>query len=63
MFRSLGRMFVLCQADELVTDLNADLARINTESQRNTSMKTMLDAKKTKLTDTLNTLSPQGVIQ
>ena len=50
MFRSLGRMFILCDKDELTTDLNADLARIATEQERNTAMKTMMDAKKDQLT-------------
>ena len=50
MFRSLGRMFVLCNADELAQDLNADLTRMSQETERNTGMKTMLDAKKDQLT-------------
>ena len=50
MYRSLGRMFVLCQADELNTDLNADLTRINQEFEKNTQMKTILDGKKDQLT-------------
>ena len=31
MYRSLGRMFVLCGKDELSADLNADMARIQAE--------------------------------
>ena len=58
MFRSLGRMFVLCSADELSNDLTADLTRINQEAERNTSMKTMLDTKKDQLTKQLNDLAP-----
>ena len=58
MFRSLGRMFVLCSADELSNDLNADLTRINQEAERNTAMKTMLDTKKDQLTKQLNDLAP-----
>ena len=46
MFRSLGRMFILCDKEELSTDLNADTERIGKEQERNTAMKTMLDGKK-----------------
>ena len=46
MFRSLGRMFILCDKEELSTDLNADIERIGKEQERNTAMKTMLDGKK-----------------
>ena len=50
MFRSLGRMFVLCPEDELMADLNTDLVRIDQESERSTQLKTVLDAKKDTLT-------------
>ena len=50
MYRSLGRMFILCDKAELTTDLNADLTRIAQEAERNTTMKTMLDGKKDQLT-------------
>ena len=33
MFRTLGRMFVLCSSEELTTDLNADLTRMAHPSQ------------------------------
>ena len=46
MFRSLGRMFILCDKEELSTDLNGDIERIGKEQERNTAMKTMLDGKK-----------------
>ena len=58
MFRSLGRMFVLCPADELTTDLNADIARLNSEAEKNTAMKTIYDGKKDQLTKQLNDLQP-----
>ena len=58
MYRSLGRMFILCDKAELTTDLNADLARIAQEAEKNTNMKTMLDGKKDQLTKQLNDLSP-----
>ena len=50
MFRSLGRMFILCDKDELTQDLNTDLERIAKEQERNAAMKTMLDGKKDQLT-------------
>ena len=31
MFRSLGRMFILCDKEELVGDLTADMARMDKE--------------------------------
>ena len=46
MFRSLGRMFILCDKEELTNDLNGDIERIGKEQERNTAMKTMLDGKK-----------------
>ena len=58
MFRSLGRMFVLCDKTELAGDLNADLQRIAQEQERNTAMKAMIDQKKEQLTKQLNDLSP-----
>ena len=58
MFRSLGRMFVLCTKEELSNDLNADLTRINAEAEKNTEMKRVLDAKKDQLTKQLNDLAP-----
>ena len=58
MYRSLGRMFVRCDKSELATDLNADLTRINQETEKNEAMKTMLDSKKDTLTKQLNVLSP-----
>ena len=54
MYRSLGRMFVLCTGDELTSDLNADLVRIDQEAERSTQLKTILDAKKDQLTKQLN---------
>ena len=58
MYRSLGRMFILCDKQELTTDLNADLTRIGQEAERHTTMKTMLDGKKDQLTKQLNDMSP-----
>ena len=46
MYRSLGRMFILCDKAELSSDLNADLTRIDSEQERNNAMKTMLEGKK-----------------
>ena len=60
MYRSLGRMFVLCSKEELSTDLNADLTRIAQEQERNTAMKTVLDAKRDQLTKQLNDLVPRS---
>ena len=51
-------MFVVCSADELSTDLNADLTRLAQESERSTQMKTVFDAKKDQLTKQLNDLAP-----
>ena len=59
MYRSMGRMFVLCGKDELKEDLAGDLARIAEDSQRSTEMKAVLDGKKEKLTQALNDLSPK----
>ena len=58
MFRSVGRMFVTCSKEELSTDLNGDLTRIGQETERNTQMKTVFDAKKDQLTKQLNDLAP-----
>ena len=58
MFRTLGRMFVLCSGEELTTDLNADLVRMAQEADRNTQMKTVFEAKKDQLTKQLNDLAP-----
>ena len=58
MYRSMGRMFVCCNAAELTTDLTVDLNRINTEGERSAAMKVMLDEKRDHLTKQLNDLSP-----
>ena len=58
MFRSLGRMFILCGKEELQTDLQNDLKRINVESEKATTMHGVLDAKKNELTRQLNDLVP-----
>ena len=58
MFRSLGRMFVLCDKTELASDLGADLSRIAQEQERHTAMKAMVDGKKDQLAKQLDALSP-----
>ena len=60
MFRSMGRMFVLCTKPELKEDLTNDLKKIEEDTQRSTEMKTVLDAKKEQLTKALNDLTPQA---
>ena len=46
MFRSMGRMFVLCSKDELKSDLGADLEKLDAEVKKAAGMKEVLDAKK-----------------
>ena len=46
MFRSMGRMFVLCSKDELKSDLGADLEKLDAEVKKAASMKEVLDGKK-----------------
>ena len=46
MFRSMGRMFVLCSKDELKSDLGNDLAKLDGEVKKSAQMKEVLDAKK-----------------
>ena len=58
MFRSMGRMFVLCSKEELTEDLNNDLSKIAEDTQRSTDMKAVLDGKKEQLTKALNDLTP-----
>ncbi len=58
MYRSAGRMFVMCTKEELAGDLNNDLTRIAKETERNEAMKNMLDTKKEQLTKQLNDLAP-----
>ena len=43
MFRSMGRMFVLCSKADLKGDLTNDLNKILEDTQRSTEMKTVLD--------------------
>ena len=59
-YRSVGRMFVMVSKEELASDLNADLSRMATETQKNTAMKTVLDQKKDQLTKQLNDLVPNA---
>ena len=59
MFRSMGRMFVLCSGEELARDLNADLSRISTEAAKSTEMKTVLERKREELAKQLQDLAPQ----
>ena len=58
MYRSMGRMFVLCPKEELQGDLKSDLERIESEKKRSTELKTVLDGKKDKLTTMLQILTP-----
>ena len=58
MYRSMGRMFVLCSKEELAEDLNNDLTKISEDNQRSTEMKAVLDGKKEQLTKALNDLTP-----
>ena len=46
MFRSMGRMFVLCSKDELKSDLGADLEKLDAEVKKAASMKEVLEGKK-----------------
>ena len=57
-FRSVGRMFVKVTKNDLKVDLNADLARIVNENERNNAMKLVLDAKKDQITKQLNDMHP-----
>ena len=56
MFRSMGRMFVLCSKDELKSDLGNDLAKLDGEIKKAAQMKEVLDAKK----DTIISLREQA---
>ena len=58
LYRSMGRMFVLCSKDELKEDLTNDLNRIAEDSKKSVDMKVVLDAKKETLTKQLNDLDP-----
>ena len=58
MYRSMGRMFVLCPKAELKEDLNGDLARITEDTKKSADMKVVLEGKKEQLTKTLNDLTP-----
>ena len=60
MYRSMGRMFVLCSKAELKEDLGNDLTKIAEDTQRSTEMKVVLDGKKEKLTQALNDLTPKA---
>ena len=59
MFRSMGRMFVLCSKDELKADLSTDLGKLETEVKKATQMKEVLDAKKDTIIKQLNDLGQQ----
>ena len=43
-YRSMGRMFVKISKEELKNDMNADLARLTSDTERNTALKTVYDA-------------------
>ena len=59
LYRSMGRMFVLCEKAELKEDLTNDLNRIAEDSKKSADMKVVLDDKKETLTKQLNDLTPQ----
>ena len=59
MFRSMGRMFVLCSKDELKSDLGNDLAKLDGEVKKAAQMKEVLDAKKDTIIKQLNDLGEQ----
>ena len=59
MYRSIGRMFVLCSGEELQEDLNNDVASIEKESERSQTMISVLETKKEALTKQLNDLTPK----
>ena len=59
MYRSMGRMFVLCSKDELKSDLGNDLAKLDGEVKKATQMKEVLDAKKDTIIKQLNDLGEQ----
>ena len=59
MYRSMGRMFVLCSKAELKEDLQGDLTRIAEDTKRSADMKAVLDQKKETLTKQLNDLTPK----
>ena len=59
LYRSMGRMFVLCGKPELKEDLTNDLARIADDTKRSADMKVVLDGKKEQLTKQLNDLTPK----
>ena len=59
MFRSMGRMFVLCSKDELKSDLGNDLAKLDAEVKKAAQMKEVLDAKKDTIIKQLNDLGEQ----
>ena len=58
MFRSLGRMFILVNKEELQTDLNNDLKRIQVEAEKATTMHGVLNSRKDELTKQLNDMVP-----
>ena len=58
LYRSMGRMFVLCEKAELKEDLQNDLNRIADDSKKSVDMKVVLDGKKETLTKQLNDLDP-----
>ena len=58
LYRSMGRMFVLCGKDEPKGDLQNDLNRIAEDTKRSADMKVVLDGKKETLTKQLNDLTP-----
>ena len=59
LYRSMGRMFVLCGKAELKEDLTNDLTRIADDAKRSADMKVVLDGKKEQLTKQLNDLTPK----
>ena len=60
MHRSIGRMFVLCSADEIKGDLNKDTESITTEIRKNNALKKTLEDKRDEIIKQLNDLSPNA---
>ena len=58
-YRSIGRMFVMCTGTEMNEDLTTDLGNITKEQERSTGMKNILETKKDTLTKQLNDLTPK----
>ena len=59
MYRSIGRMFIICSAEELQDDLKNDIGGLDGEATKIKTMKDVLNTKKETLTKQLNDLTPK----